>query len=93
MHWGLTPRTCRRGSTMRVVPITEAYADLTAVLDSAAEDLEEVVITRTGHEPAVVIALREYESLKETLYLLGNPANVQHLARSIASLETEHNPR
>ncbi|MFI7003804.1 type II toxin-antitoxin system Phd/YefM family antitoxin [Nocardia sp. NPDC050175] len=41
---------------MRVVPITEACADLTAVLDSATEDLEEVVITLTGHEPAVVIS-------------------------------------
>ncbi|MFI6045864.1 type II toxin-antitoxin system Phd/YefM family antitoxin [Nocardia sp. NPDC051321] len=71
---------------MRFISIADACADLVAVLDSAIEDLEEVVITRIGHEPAVVISLREYESLKETLYLLGNPANAQHLARSIASL-------
>lgn len=64
--------------------ISEARANLAAVLDSATEDLEEVVITRAGHEAAVVISLREYEALKETAYLLGNPANARHLERSIA---------
>ncbi|MGQ4598618.1 type II toxin-antitoxin system prevent-host-death family antitoxin [Nocardia sp. R6R-6] len=63
---------------------TEARANLASVLDSATEDLEEVVITRAGHEPAVVIALSEYQALKETAYLLGNPANARHLERSIA---------
>ncbi|WP_405160260.1 type II toxin-antitoxin system prevent-host-death family antitoxin [Nocardia sp. NBC_01499] len=71
---------------MRPISITEARANLAAVLDSATEDFEEVVITRAGHEPAVVISLREYESLKETAYLLGNPANARHLERSIAQL-------
>jgi antitoxin YefM len=64
--------------------ISEARANLAAVLDTATEDLEEVIITRAGHEPAVVISLREYEALKETAYLLGNPANARHLERSIA---------
>lgn len=71
---------------MRPISITEARANLAAVLDSATEDFEEVVITRAGHEPAVVISLREYESLKETAYLLGNPANARHLEQSIAQL-------
>ncbi|MGW4847855.1 type II toxin-antitoxin system Phd/YefM family antitoxin [Nocardia brasiliensis] len=78
--------TAARGIPMRPISITEARANLAAVLDSATEDLEEVVITRAGHEPAVVISLREYESLKETAYLLGNPANARHLERSIAQL-------
>ncbi|WP_267468335.1 type II toxin-antitoxin system prevent-host-death family antitoxin [Nocardia higoensis] len=64
--------------------ITEARANLAAVLDRVTDDLEEVVITRAGHEPAVVISLREYEALKETAYLLGTPANARHLERSLA---------
>ncbi|WP_425577680.1 type II toxin-antitoxin system Phd/YefM family antitoxin [Nocardia callitridis] len=64
--------------------ISEARANLASVLDSATEDLEEVVITRAGHAPAVVIALSEYQALKETNYLLGSPANARHLAKSIA---------
>lgn len=69
---------------MKPLNYTEARANLASVLDSATEDLEEVVITRAGHEPAVVVALSEYEALKETAYLLGNPANARHLERSIA---------
>ncbi|MFR9771820.1 type II toxin-antitoxin system Phd/YefM family antitoxin [Nocardia sp. SC052] len=69
---------------MKPMNYTEARANLASVLDSATEDLEEVVITRAGHEPAVVVALSEYQALKETAYLLGNPANARHLERSIA---------
>ncbi|MGW4768072.1 type II toxin-antitoxin system Phd/YefM family antitoxin [Nocardia sp. NPDC004278] len=54
---------------------------------------EEVVITRAGRESAVVISLREYESLTETAYLLGSPADARHLERSIEqlrSVDVEH---
>ncbi|MBF6214491.1 type II toxin-antitoxin system prevent-host-death family antitoxin [Nocardia puris] len=68
----------------RPISITEARANLAAVLDSVTDDLEEVVITRAGRESAVVISLREYEALKETAHLLGNAANARHLMRSIA---------
>lgn len=63
---------------------SEFRTNMAAALDRVTEDLEEVVITRAGHDPAVVISLREYESLKETAYLLGNPANASHLAKGIA---------
>ncbi|MFI5535309.1 type II toxin-antitoxin system Phd/YefM family antitoxin [Nocardia sp. NPDC051900] len=69
---------------MKSMNYTEARADLASVLDSATEDLEEVVITRARREPAVVVALSEYQALKETAYLLGNPFNARHLERSIA---------
>ncbi|WP_433598434.1 type II toxin-antitoxin system Phd/YefM family antitoxin [Nocardia sp. CA-135953] len=64
---------------------TEARAKLAEVLDTATEDMEEVVITRAGHAPAVVIALSEYESLRETAYLLGSPANARRLESAIAA--------
>ncbi len=64
---------------------TEARAKLADVLDTATEDMEEVVITRAGHAPAVVIALSEYEALKETAYLLGSPANARRLESAIAA--------
>ncbi|MEV0343840.1 type II toxin-antitoxin system prevent-host-death family antitoxin [Nocardia sp. NPDC050713] len=69
---------------MKPMSYTEARANFASVLDSATEDLEEVVVTRAGHEPAVVVALSEYQALQETAYLLGNPANARHLERSIA---------
>ena len=69
---------------MRPMSVSEFRTNLASALDMVTEDLEEVVITRAGRESAVVISLREYESLKETAYLLGSPANARHLARGIA---------
>jgi antitoxin YefM len=69
---------------MHPMSVSEFRTNLAAALDRVTEDLEEVVITRAGHESAVVISLREYESLKETAYLLGGPANASHLAKGIA---------
>jgi len=36
------------------------------VPDSVIDDREEVVITRAGHEPVVMVSLEDYESLRET---------------------------
>jgi antitoxin YefM len=38
--------------------------------------------------PVVIVPLDDYESWKETLYLLSDPANADHLRRSIAEAET-----
>ncbi|MFD4433676.1 type II toxin-antitoxin system Phd/YefM family antitoxin [Nocardia sp. NPDC058497] len=73
---------------MRAMHATEARANFAAVLDAATEDNDEVIITRSGNkEPAVVISLREWEAMKETAYLLSNPANAAWLARGIAQAE------
>ncbi|KAF0849623.1 MULTISPECIES: type II toxin-antitoxin system Phd/YefM family antitoxin [Nocardia] len=68
---------------MRQISYTEARATLASVLDAATDDLEEVVVTRAGHDAAVVVSLREYEALKETAHLLGTPANARHLQRGL----------
>lgn len=73
---------------MRAMHATEARNNFAAVLDAATEDNDEVVITRSGNkEPAVVISLREWEAMKETAYLLSNPANAAWLARGIAEAD------
>ncbi|MEW2066096.1 type II toxin-antitoxin system prevent-host-death family antitoxin [Streptomyces sp. NPDC007346] len=56
-------------------------------LSAVVDDREEVVVTRAGHEPVVIVALDEYESLKETAYLLRSPENARRLPASIERLE------
>ncbi|MGX1804880.1 type II toxin-antitoxin system Phd/YefM family antitoxin [Nocardia sp. NPDC055321] len=73
-----------REMAMRPMSASEFRTNLASALDMVTDDLEEVVITRAGREPAVVISLREYESLKETAYLLGTEANARHLRESLA---------
>jgi antitoxin YefM len=49
------------------------------VLDAVVNDREEVVITRAGHEPVVIVSLDDFESLRETAYLMRSPANARRL--------------
>ena len=72
---------------MKTMSYSESRANYASVLDSVLDDREEVVITRAGREPVVLVALDEYESLKETAYLLRNPANARRLLGAIERLE------
>ena len=69
---------------MKIMTYTESRARYAEVLDQVVNDREEIVITRQGHESVVIIALDEYESLMETVYLMQSPANARHLRESIA---------
>lgn len=55
--------------------------------DRVVQDYETLIVTRRDDENVVVISQAEWESLQETLYLLGNKANRDHLERSMAQLE------
>ena len=59
----------------------------TEVIDYVEAHREEAMITRAGHEPAVVLPLSEYESLRETIYLMSSPVNTRSLMDSVARLE------
>ncbi len=66
---------------------SESRAKYAETLNSVVDDREEVIITRAGREPVVMIALEDYESLKETAYLLKSPENARRLLASIDRLE------
>jgi antitoxin YefM len=72
---------------MRTVNYSETRQNLASILDKVIDDQEEIVVTRSGHEPVVIIPLSEYTSLKETDYLLRSPANRKALLDSIADLD------
>jgi antitoxin YefM len=72
---------------MRTITYTESRAHYAETLSSVVDDREEVIVTRAGHEPVVMVALSEYESLKETAYLMRSPANAQRITESIERLE------
>ena len=57
------------------------------IFDYVEAHREEAPITRAEHEPTVVMPLSEYESLRETMYLMSSPANACRLMNSIARLE------
>jgi len=75
------------GLIVKTMTYSESRARYAEVLNSVTDDREEVVITRAGHEPVVIVSLEDYESLKETAYLLRSPANARRLLASIDELE------
>lgn len=72
---------------MKTLSYTESRARYAEVLDSVVEDREEVVITRAGHEPVVIVSLADFESLRETAYLMRSPANARRLLDAMERLE------
>ena len=72
---------------MRTVNFTALRQNPAAELDNVINDGEEVVVTRSRHDPVAIVPIAEYESMKETEYLLRNPANAAALRQSIAELE------
>ncbi|WP_311479202.1 type II toxin-antitoxin system prevent-host-death family antitoxin [uncultured Gulosibacter sp.] len=72
---------------MKTISYTESRANYAQVLDDVVNNREEAVITRAGHEPVVIVSLVDYESLRETAYLLRSPANARRLLDSIDNLE------
>ncbi|MFF0503501.1 type II toxin-antitoxin system Phd/YefM family antitoxin [Streptomyces fimicarius] len=73
---------------MRTMTYTESRAKYAETLSAVVDDREEVVVTRAGHEPVVIVALDEYESLKETAYQLRSPENARRLLAAIDRLES-----
>ena len=72
---------------MKTMSYTESRARYAEVLDSVVDDREEVVITRAGHEPVVIVSLADFEALRETAYLMRSPANARRLLDAMERLE------
>ena len=72
---------------MKTLSYTESRANYAQVLDDVVNNREETIITRAGHEPVVIVSLADYESLRETAYLMRSPANARRLLDSIDRLE------
>ena len=72
---------------MRTMNYTDSRARYAEVLDSVVDDREGIVITRAGHESVVIVSLADFESLRETAYLMRSPVNARRLLDSMERLE------
>jgi len=66
----------------RTLPLTEARARLSELIDELESRHEHVVITRNGRPAAVLVAAGEQEALEETLEILQDEGILQALAES-----------
>ncbi|MGV1007158.1 MAG: type II toxin-antitoxin system Phd/YefM family antitoxin [Dermatophilaceae bacterium] len=82
---------------MKTVSYTESRARHAELLDGVANDREEVIMTRAGHEPVVIVSLQDHQSLRETAYLLplplrSEPDHARPSAGTIAIMDVGSRP-
>ncbi len=68
---------------MEVLNYTEFRKDLKASLDKVSNDNDVIIVSRSKNKNVVVLSLQEYNSWKETMYLLSSEKNRKRLEKSI----------
>jgi len=72
---------------MDTVSYSELRRTLKARMDQVCADQGPLLITRRDGESVVLMSVTVYGGFQETLHLLSEPANAEHLLRSIAQAE------
>lgn len=73
---------------MQAVTSKDAKKNLPRLIEQILADAEPRIVVTDKGEQVVMMPLDEFNSWKETLYLLSNPTNAAHLRRSIAEAES-----
>jgi antitoxin YefM len=79
-----------KGCTMQAITYSEARNNLAKHLDRVINDSDFTVITRQKGEATVLMSLREFESWKETLFLLSGK-NGPRLLKSVENIRNRKN--
>jgi antitoxin YefM len=74
---------------MEVLNYTEFRKELKSSLDKVSNDEDVIVVSRGKNKNVVVISLNEYNSLKETMYLLSTEKNRKRLQESITEMKKD----
>ena len=73
---------------MQAVTLKDAKRNLPRLVEQVLADAEPRIVVTDKGEQVVLMPLDEFNSWKETLYLLASPANAAHLRRSVAEVES-----
>jgi antitoxin YefM len=68
---------------MVVTNMSDFRNNMKKYLDQITQDHKTVIMSRSNDQAVVMISLEEYNSIKETQYLLSTKANREHLLTSI----------
>ena len=69
---------------MNAVTLADAKENLERLIEQVLADAEPTILCTETGEKVVLVSLDEFNSWKETIYLLSNPANADHLRQSMA---------
>ncbi len=72
---------------MNAITYSSARENLANTIMEVCRNHDPVIITKKGNESVVMMSLEDYESMKETTYLLRSSKNARRLLESIQQLE------
>ncbi len=72
---------------MKTLPLAEAKATLSRLVDRVARADEEILITRNGRPAAVLVSPDEYESWKETRAIQSDRELMREIRRGLRQLK------
>ncbi|MDT5365118.1 MAG: antitoxin YefM [Mycobacterium sp.] len=70
---------------MSTLPLAEVRANLSKLVDEAVRTHERIEITKQGRRAAVILSADDFDSIMETLAILGD----QELMREVRAAEAE----
>jgi len=79
-------RPCAIILYMTTLPVAEARAQLSRIVDEAARTHERFEITRSGQRVAVLLGADDYDSLRETIAVLGDAELLRAHFEGVAAL-------
>ena len=73
---------------MSTLPLADARAQLSRLVESATTTHERFEITRNGRRAAVLLSADDYDTLQDTLAVLSDPALVEAHRRGLSEIES-----
>ena len=84
---GSSKLVCKTGQIVKTVPLAEAKAKLSGLIDDVARRDERVTITKHGRPAAVLMSLEEATSLDATLEIMSDPEFYAEILRNRRALD------
>lgn len=73
---------------MQTSTFSQTRQNLALTMDTVVNNHTPITITRQNKEPVVMISLEDYNSMKETAYLMQSITNASRLNDAITQLES-----
>lgn len=73
---------------MKILPLSEAKAKLSGLVDEVERRDEEIVITKNGRPAAVLVSADEHESWKETALVRSDRELVKEIKSGLSALKS-----
>jgi antitoxin YefM len=73
---------------MQTLNFSHTRQNLASTFDFVVNSCMPVTVTRQNKEPVVIISMKDYRAMEETIYLMQSQANATRLNRAINQLES-----